>query len=97
MDEIIDVPDAELVHFDGPWNASERKHLTAIIQQVERALHLRIPDEMPFGAPWLAAVTDLASSGRRFTAHRQLHSQVLSAASLSELAQQIQALPPNGR
>lgn len=95
MDEFMNVSNAKLVHFDGSWDASERKQVATIIQKVERELDLTIPDELPFGAPWLVAVTDWASSERRFTAHRQDHSKVLSATSLVELVEQIRALPSN--
>lgn len=97
MDDITNPSDPELVHFDGSWKASERKQLAAIIRKVERQLDLESHNEWSLGAPWIAAATDLVSSDRLFTVHRQHHSQVLAAHSLNELTEQIRAFAANRR
>jgi hypothetical protein len=97
MNETTNASDPELVHFDGFWDASEREQLAATIRTVEHQLDLETHDEWSLGAPWIAAATDLVSSERLFTVHRQHYSQVLAAHSLNELTEQIQALAPHHR
>lgn len=97
MNENANASDPELVHFDGSWDASERKQLAAIIREVERQLDLESHGEWSLGAPWIAAATDLVSSERLFTVHRQHHTQVLAAHSLNELTEQIRAFAANRR